>query len=430
MITFMAGGGLSKTKVNKLIGGKTPNTIVLLGDSVTAGCEPFYLSETSGSRDSSWWHFAQGFLDYRFKVVNYAGAGGETLSEIVARIETDVIAYAPHYCAFGGGANSINETTTADEMVVLFESALNKLSIAKIIPIVFPPFLSGNYTAAANIEKWFTVNRWLQDNAESLNFYLVDLNAAYIDYDASGPHPLSGTVETDDLVHPNGTGAMLIGRYLATELKKIVPHSFSPRIISNADTNILNTNPLMSGTAGTANTGITGDVATGYELSVISNATAVAAKVLRDDGIGYWQSINLTASADDGKVTLMQETALVAGDVGENIYGIIELLIPDDIAEADQITDLSEISLLLRFYNSTKTTTYMRAYSLFHTTGAEKGYSNGFTPGDRLILKTPSYTIPDGCELVKTFFSYAGQSGGGGTIYVGSHGIFYGDSDI
>lgn len=413
--------GISKNTVKKIIGTKTPNSIVLIGDSITALCTPFSTATTLGTGDDNWWAWAQSRLNHKFNVVNYAGVGGETLAQIAERIDTDVIAYAPHYCIVAGGVNSINVVEDVDELIVSWTSIINKLIAANIVPIILPPFLSGNITNPDNIAIWHDANRWLQESADDMNFYYLDQNKYYMDYAAAGPHPLAGTVETDDNVHLNGTGGYLVGKAVAEGMQKIIPYSFTTRITNNADTNILTDNPLMTGTGGITTAGCTGDVATNWKIEV-TNGTIVCSKIEREHA-GYWQGLNLTASADNGLCFFTNLKTSVEAYVGETVHVEAEILIPDDIDVGDQISDLAGIWMSVSMYNSDYSTTYQVLYVLNHQVSAITGFADGFKPGDTFLMRSPGFVVPEGVVNIKISLKYSAQNGGGGMIYVGSAGV-------
>ena len=428
-VTDLAGGqtwGETRAAINtntkSLVSARLDNSIVLIGDSTVAQCDTFTSGVIEGYYDSSWWAWVQAFLDYRFDLLNMAGVGGETLAEIAARVATDVVAYSPHYCIVVGGTNNIATATTAADMAATYTSIVNELNAANIVPILFPPWASTAYNTADYRVKFYEISQWLQENASALGYYYIDQNRGHIDYDADGPYPLSGTAKPGTAyVHPNGTGAYLAGKVIAEQLAAITPNSFSYRITHKNNSRCCLSNPLMLGTSGVLSTGITGEVADGYTAKA-TNGTAVASKVLRSDGHGYWQAFNFASTADGGEVYLRKDAEVLPTGVavGDVVYGVTEVSFPDDVDSADQIDAMEGFSLRYTCFDDSST----RLLDVYHMHHLQDDLSaDAFKPGDRWFVKTMDFTLPTGTTKLAVYLYIYAQNGGGGMIYLGSTSI-------
>lgn len=264
---------------------RRPMTIVLLGDSITAG-------NTSGNYDSDTGFFTWGnaLAGAPFTLLHNAGVGGETSTQILARVDADVLAHSPGYCMVLCGTN--DPDTGTDVLKANIAAIYDKLSAAGIYTFLqtIPPTPSGTTAKKAQI---VAVNRWLVEFcATKTDAELLDVYSVLVD-NASTTMAAKANVMRDS-AHPSNYGAQLVGQLVA---EHFAAHSGNSRrlVVSACDAYAVNStslnhtqNPLMAGTAGSKELNATGNVATNYGL-IGYQLTVVGSKEPHVDGYGEWQ---------------------------------------------------------------------------------------------------------------------------------------------
>lgn len=276
---------------------RRPMTMVLLGDSITAG-------NTDGAYDSSTGFFTWGnaLAGAPFTLLNNAGVGGETSTQILARVDADVLAHSPGYCMVLCGTNDADSATATLKSNIA--AIYNKLSAAGIYTFLqtIPPTPSGTTAKKAQI---IAVNRWLVEFcAAKTDAELIDVYSVLVDNSSTTMAAKTNVMR--DNVHPSNYGAQLVGQLVA---EHFAAHSGNSRrlVVSACDAYAVNStslnhtqNPLMSGTAGSMELNATGSVATNYGL-VGYQLTVVGSKEAHPDGYGELQVMtvsNVTGTSD------------------------------------------------------------------------------------------------------------------------------------
>jgi lysophospholipase L1-like esterase len=177
----------ARTTYRPRAGGET----AALGDSLTQG------STNQGSYDMgmSYFGIACALSGQRIKERRNAGISGQRTDQILARVDADVIAYAPSRCWVMAGTNDIIQSVALATAQGYYRQIVTKLIAARIEPVIclVPP--NNNSTLRLPINRW---NAWLVRYAESLGLDVIDFytplvkpsNGAYLDaYYADGVHP-------------------------------------------------------------------------------------------------------------------------------------------------------------------------------------------------------------------------------------------------
>ncbi len=274
-----------------------PASIVYLGDSVTARGGQF----ESGSRAvvgyTTW---TQVFTNERLRPLYNAGIAGETIGQIAARLQVDVITRAPGVCVILAGINDIKgaPATSLATMQETMISMLDQTRTAGILAIVCTIPGSDLLDLASEKAQWQAWNRWLLGLGSDRSGVRVCNIAPYVTNPAS---VLWATGFSDDGTHENVVGAIA----MAIPLADVIDGLFPPRSSLGAgvgDTEERMPNPNMTGNVAGAATGV----------AIIGGTLS---KVPRADGIiGEWQQWTTAASTTG---TILQDvigTGLVAGD--------------------------------------------------------------------------------------------------------------------
>lgn len=296
------------------------NTVVIFGHSKVD--QNSYAGHGSGGisrlSDLGFYAWAQYYLRGSMELLYNAGIGGQDTPQILSRITSDVIAYAPAWCMLQGGTcNDIHAGTSADTIIATQAAILDKLTAAGIrtIALTDPTWADGHGDLTpVNVEKLERANRAL------LRAPLTRPGVVAIDTAGTIMNPLSttgaakaGMIQLDDYIHPLPRGARAQGKLIADRLVALgfqvldfLPKSLAEAYsFANAGRQLLD-NPLMQGATGANNAGdtLTGPIPTGYGVSkggTWGTAMVKSATPARADGYGndWVLTITNTGAVDD-----------------------------------------------------------------------------------------------------------------------------------
>lgn len=267
-------------------------------------------------------------------VIN-AGIGGDTTSQVLARLDNDVIAFTPNFCRVMIGTNDIRYVQTVaakDAAVANIIQICQRLMDAGITPVLCTilPVGIGDQGFSIVTPLIVAANVALANYASATPGVLfADTFSAMVDNAATDNRALSTCLS--DNVHINAIGANLVSFPIANCMEKYVSNPL-PLVAGNADTvalsagstNRLN-NPLFITSGGTANAGITGTVANNWAATAGGSCTAVASLVPRtiaDDGDkrGNNQHVVATATALDDNIKLRTIQTISQYKAGDTIF--------------------------------------------------------------------------------------------------------------
>ncbi len=222
--------------------GNSPNTTVFIGDSITA----FGNALAAPDESYGWGWTAQAvFLSNgRVQQLYNAGNPGDTTTQMLARFQTEVVAYKPATVVIMGGTNdaangSFNSTTLATTVSNL-QAMITAAKTAGIQPIIctIPPRNDfPNYNA--NVQM---INQAIRQVAASAQILLVDMYSVLVD-------PTTGIYKVGynlaDGVHPSATGATAMAQQFITATQNLYGPSQVSIATSTADSTNLIPNPLF-----------------------------------------------------------------------------------------------------------------------------------------------------------------------------------------
>lgn len=390
----MAGIGIGLSPV---LGGGTGRgqTIVIFGDSITAqnSNQAGQYDPVSGSEPINYYYDGSGYfswanaaLGHRFTLLRNAGVGGNTTAQMLARIDSDVLAYGPAFCVVEGGVNDVTNAVSAATTQANLQSIYEALEAAGIRVVACTITPSTSADTAGEQTALTSTNDWIRTYAASNpSIVLCDWYSAMADAPNT---PKSGL--TKDGTHPTPDGAATMGAVLATALDAVsVPED--RLITSSSQTNLL-TNGLMTG--GTT-------LATGWSQNWNSTVgTYTGSKVARSDGKpGEWQQIVLTSA---GTLQFYQQNQNLGTDwnVGDRVQAEVEFETNSDFS------GVSQFRLSIDFFGTTG-----NASDLFHR-GSDAAASHSIASG---VLRTPIAVVPASTTRLQFFVRFFGT---GGTIRV------------
>lgn len=279
-IDAVATGSLKKTFVfnDSLYQGE--QTIVLLGDSLTAKN-----GSTSGSTanlytySSGFFSWANAIIGQKFKVLKNAGIGGQTSTQILRRVDADVIALNPKFCMFlcgmNDGVTGVDTATLKTNIIAIYE----KLNTAGIYSFILTNTTTLNYVEK-NVQA-LLINKWMYEYfIDKPNIKIIDINSALINNSS-----LTGLINTNvvsDNLHQNNNGGLAGGIEIAKYLnnyavKTIFPVSALDNSYLMPTSKYLNIDPLQLKDLNIDYSGYP-------ELYNADNVTL-------DTGVNYWENL-------------------------------------------------------------------------------------------------------------------------------------------
>lgn len=189
--------------------------VVGLGDSIVAG-------SGAGGVANKFFDLACILSDQRIPFLDNAGASGETIQDVMARIEDDVVPLDPSHCVVCCGTNNLGDDDF-DGAVAAYAAGIQRLRGAGIEPVIClpPPRSAINDNAKLYQNKLML---WLRTYARHHGIVLADLytplaNPLTGEYDTGMGNPS----EAPGYVHPSVAGSKLMAQALVTALSDAMP---------------------------------------------------------------------------------------------------------------------------------------------------------------------------------------------------------------
>lgn len=262
------------------------NKVAFLGDSTTIS--------HYGAGIDAWPDYAAILSNQRIRYTVNAGVSGNTSGQMLARIQTDVIAKAPNVCIVDAGINDLGGSVPFATFQANIIEMVRLLRVAGIAPVLTTILPQGN--TALKLPFITTWNLWLKLYSETQGIPILDWYSLMVD-------PATGTYRTGmdsgDAVHPSTLGYYTMGKYVADNLGPLMP-VYSPALAqsqSTYDTANLAPSPMfLTGTAGTP----TGWVAVGAPAGTVTRSLVADAAIN-----GQWSQVAVAGTngtAGIGKV--------------------------------------------------------------------------------------------------------------------------------
>jgi lysophospholipase L1-like esterase len=375
------------------------NTIVLIGDSLTAYNGGLSTATPAQSLDAAlldgkgihnWANF---FLGKDLSVLGNSGIGGQTSTQILARFTTDALNLNPAMVSILAGTNDPVTMDTIGNLTAMYTAAL--AAGIRVVAQTVPP----TTTSAAGIEaRRLKINDWIRGYARSTpGVILSDMAATWQDPTLAGYKPVVAYV--GDGTHPTVAGAMAAGRVFADAVRPFVPRNRTRAAAALAPFNMLG-NPHFTGTvtnvnASTNTMGAWNISGTGLTFTPMDRTDGFAGRMLQIV-VPAGGSVNLTTNVDvDG-------TAL---KIGDSIDFGVEL----EIAGMETTpANTKTLTATIQQYNGSSFGD--RSYDLYSDTGAL--YGTGLAiPDGSYRLSTPPVAVATGRTLIQSVVSL----NGGGT---------------
>lgn len=387
--------------------------------------------------DRNWFEMANAQLGHPFAQVINAGGSGQTTTQIAARFDRDVLAYANpgDLIQIQGGINELINSSDIDATVAQtkanFLEMIKKTIAAGCIPLVVTclPFDSSasGYSTTADGHAVLRLNQYLRELADYTfpRMILFDAWASVVNpTDATGDFISSPTAYSTDFTHPTALACQRMSQDLATVLAeyKYTRTQWVGSVFDSYDNDTssrqIDPNPLNTGTGGTKSTSgagsgtNTGNAPDSYTITLTraTTGTAVSSIVSRADGMGSdWQVVFVSQAANDA-IDIVQTSQLharvSAGDI----------LVAECNLVGTSLTNISNVSFAFEWASDGVTYTQPAAIG----TAASGQITDDFD----WVLRTPPLTVPAaGMTGLKTRLKVTGAGVGGATIKWGRHSI-------
>lgn len=276
-------------------------TFAAIGDSITDQCSQSILPPDN--YPARVW-FTDGYLTWfriltnqriHFPIQNELGVSGNTLQQILARVDS-VLTAAPDYCIVEGGTNNI-PIDDFNTIKTTWLAIIDRIKGAGIVPVIIPvpPRTDGTLTANQVKTQMQFYNFQKEYCRHSRSVIFVDYLGYLADQASTTYAPLPNMLRADN-IHPAATGAYWIGKALADMfapllnpvLNNAVPVTDAYDPIYNPTGTLIHNGSIsystLAGTTGLTvpGTGLTytsSNLATGF-FFLRENATSVATVAL------------------------------------------------------------------------------------------------------------------------------------------------------
>ncbi|MEF3310789.1 SGNH/GDSL hydrolase family protein, partial [Paenibacillus sp. GYB004] len=220
-------------------------TFVLYGDSITNQNGPFSGTANYYWQPTGFFYWTQLLTGGHIKVLKQAGIGGNTTTQMLARIDNDVLQYKSDYVHVLGGTNDVLTDTASATTIANLTTIYKRIKDngSKLVIATVPPSVQCNTDQRlANLN---AINKFIRDYAyNNKDVILCDMFSALVD--SSGRNIIAGL--SDDGTHPNAAGAARMGRKLYEDLNAALRFSKENMLSKSLnDTNNLLTNGILTG---------------------------------------------------------------------------------------------------------------------------------------------------------------------------------------
>lgn len=349
------------------------NRVVLFGSSSTAHNESDPATNL-WKMTHGYFNWANALLGGRFMVVKNAGIAGNTMTQMLARIDADVLAYEPGWVFFQTGndvfGNGVDAGIPASAAFDLAVKIIEKCkAIGANVHVLLPwPRGSSNATVnATTLAEHFKFVAMLKQYARSqYGVIATDANEVIVDYTSVTGDCLTDMLQTD-ATHLTSKSAQVIGYAVARNVNAAVPYipwrvgSKAETYGSNAAMPCLNDNPNMTGTNPSGNgAGASGTVIFGATAGRVYGTALTSVHSVVDCSAIPYPSNSLIPPCNIGKA----QKAVISAAAANDRWGLTIPLTAARFAQTDVVearaglvvrsaVNLRNVMLYLSFNGST-----------------------------------------------------------------------------
>lgn len=215
------------------------NTIVLLGDSITEN-NTYTSSQHITNAQRGYFTFANALLGAkRMKLLRNAGVSGDETAQMLSRLEADVLAYRPAWCAVHAGINDLAGSLRGYRYVITNLNEIYTRLLRAGIKVIATTLL-GVGTSHSNFSvqlhnRIAAVNQWIADKAMTTpGMHLVDFHGVFMNPTDANGASRSGHMWDTNAVHPACLGAYYLGKEFKRVMDPFLP-AMNPLLCSIAE---------------------------------------------------------------------------------------------------------------------------------------------------------------------------------------------------
>lgn len=362
---------------------------VPLGDSLTS----FGAGAPQGA---GWVEYVTHRTAGRFYLLKNAGVSGSNTTQMLARLQADVLDFSPKIVTFLGGTNDITQNvpfSTYQSNVTQIVDRVTAIGAAIVILSIPPRDLADQKLKTTS--RW---NAWLREFARSRNLHFVDIHSRMVDPATGGYR--TGLGHSDGL-HFSRAGAAVVGAAVIEQLSPFMPHGGVLRPTSNVDPENLATNGLLLDGPDSAPTDFLYSAApAGVTMGRVDDPSFVGGKA--------WQvsAPNLAAATP----SFSFYRSITSGySPGDRLLMSVRFSISDTTVFGD--SEKVGLSVIGLFYDAPAGQTlqyFARTLSL----GGHHGVAHGVV------------TVPEGTTSIQLAANWSLPAGSSGVYRVGEYGIY------
>ncbi|CUI04683.1 hypothetical protein BN2497_4143 [Janthinobacterium sp. CG23_2] len=295
---------------------------------------------------------AAAMLGQRFEAVRNAGVSGNTTADLLARLQTDVLAQQPEWCFMHIGTNDVGGDVPSSVTTANIEELCRRMTgagIKLILSTIMPRGFAG--MTQARLATMMANNAFIQAYAVRNSIPLVDLYRYMLDYSdittTSQGEPVATWFDGAKL-HPLAAGAVQMGYAIARQLDAIIPKL--PRRLQlnyngvNGDAaNLIRNGMFAPGAAGTLGLNASGTVAQNWTAAAAGGAISGACSIVprsasfNDNTPGNVQRVALTGAGASTEIFRLTPT-IATPTVGDLVYLEVEILATASVGTIAEIS--------------------------------------------------------------------------------------------
>ncbi|KLN67606.1 hypothetical protein ABM90_31190 [Rhodococcus erythropolis] len=332
------------------------------------------------------WTWGNNLLGQAFNILGNFGVGGQTTTEIRARIG-DVLATNPGWVHLLCGTNNMGipgglaaAKSDISAMLDIYQHEGIRVVLGTI-----PPRITANYTGTIKADT-FALNEWIiTQSRDRQGVILADYFSALSDNAGNFRSLIDGFNPTTDGIHLSATGGHAAGRVFAAALAAHAPKAL-PYSPPSPGSNLLS-NPRPAGNSTSS--------PIGWTIGGASSGSAAWSDTLRADGLGSWKTV---AVPSGGVLTLNSNYTLDGSRlaVGDTASAYVEYQVSS--LQQDSAIDAQGIAVGLKAWNGASFFETRWCFNYFRGPNAER--SGAF--------RVPDFVIPPTTTILALFIELRG----------------------
>lgn len=361
-----------------------------IGPGATLNAATTYDISTRG-----WWNWCASYIGHRLKFLNNAGVNGNTTTQMLARIDADVLAYDPGWVFIGGPANDpvtgISSATTIANLTAIYE----KLKGRKVIQFTCPTRVE--LDTAGEKQTLAEVNQWIVDAPTLYPFvHVVDIYRLYMD--PATAQPAADT--TVDGIHYSEPTAHRIGYTVAQAIAPQLP--LRPRRATTIGDpyNVLGDNGMLGA-------GWTNNNPTDSTLTFVNDDDTFSRKA-------HLVITGNTGGSQEHSIRYVENTSGGRWVVGNKVRAEVRIrfsgLNPVDLTTARRFHPI--LRMWTRAIDNTQFVTNDQALGLSTAVGEMTKQTRGLPTSGELVLRTGARVIPASIDRLYIDIGWLGAVSG------------------